>query len=345
MPACCEATRPPLWCLAVSSFACFFACWVGFALPTWVLASTFAVTSAIPVPHITLSLLGSSYIFFLSSTHSLMRWHYTCSCAACASSIVAMQQSVWCSSVPSHTCCLTVRYICLVQSSSMLTSSEVSFLSRFPFLSFSLCSLAAMKNTHIHYPDLWPAATLSTPGSPMSISLSTVGFLIITPMGQLPSCFAIVPGMVDVTSSGSYSATWYGPWGMEQLLWGQFDAAHWMPVSVYHYLWSLLRCFTHSACWSLQSLCTNQLNWVDFHLHLLFLTHPLSSECLGMLAVSFPGQFNVRNWSSQSGFQLLSLLLIDFAVFVSQDSHRVLGVLLCICRCKCMRYSGTRRAN
>jgi len=89
-PVCCEATMPPLSCLAVSCLLSYLAPWAGAASHTLPFSSTSAVMAAMPIPHCTSSLWCSSHFVSLSSSHSFMASHCTSSRAWCASSIASI---------------------------------------------------------------------------------------------------------------------------------------------------------------------------------------------------------------------------------------------------------------
>jgi len=207
-PACCEASRPPPSCLAVSLLPSVLASWAGAASYTLAVASTSTVLSAIPIPHCTLSLCHSSHFVSLSCDHSFRPSYCASAHAVWASSILAILSIVWCSWVTWCACCLTVRSIWLLQSPRALTDSEAGSLSLFPFLSHSHSSLAAMNNTCVIFPDVWLATPLASPASAMSICLSTGGFSIIPLIRLMPSLFAIVPGRVDVATSRCVTCVW-----------------------------------------------------------------------------------------------------------------------------------------
>jgi len=153
-----------------------------------------------PVPHSTSSLWLSSHFVSLSSSHSPKASHCASLPGACTSSILVVVSSVWCSWVTSCGCWFAVRSILLLQSPSVLTSSDGAFRSLLPWLLGSHCSLAATKDTRVVFRDLWTAAPLDSSASAMFIPLSTGGFSIVPPIRLLPSWVAIVAGWPDVAS-------------------------------------------------------------------------------------------------------------------------------------------------
>jgi len=239
----------------------------------------------------------------------------------CASGILAILSIVWCSWVSSPACCVTVHSIWLLQSPGVLTGSKFLFLSLFPFLLRSHCSLAAMKDTHVVFPDLWAAVLLASPASSMSMSVSIGGFLIIPQMGLLPSSVADVTDLLAISLRSLRPVFFVHPEGMEVSFWGQFDSRSRKPVCEYRPLLQLLSCFEVSVFWPPPSLLRNPLSCVDFHAHPLVLMRLLSSNGQGMLAVSFQGQCDVQNWLLLYGSQSMSLSLTDFAVYVCQDTR------------------------
>jgi len=234
VPACCETSRPLPSCLAVSSLLSFLTSWAAATSHTVGLASTSAVKSMMPVPHITLSLWHSSHFVSVSSSHSFMPSHRASShaysrassCAVWASSILATLSTVWCSWVASCTCCLIVRSIRHLQSPGAVSSSEVFFLSLFPFLLRSHCSLADTKDTRVVISDLWPATLLASPASAMFLYLSNEGFSNHPPITLLPCWVAIMAGLFDVALLCQIAL--FRPLSIVQGGWKSFASVCWM---------------------------------------------------------------------------------------------------------------------
>jgi len=112
----------------------------------------------------------------------------------------------------------------------------VSLLSLIPFLLLSHCSLAAMKDMRVVFPDIAPATQFACHASAMSISLSHGGLPIIPQIGLLPSWVAIIAGLGGIALRNSISASFDHPGVPEVSLWGQFDAGDQMPMSVCRFL-------------------------------------------------------------------------------------------------------------
>jgi len=178
-----------------------------------------------------------------------------------------------------------------------------------------------MQDTCDIFPDIAPPAPLASPPSSMSMSLSLGVFLIISPIRLFPLWVTIVAGLhlVVPRRSRSRSAPFDCPGVPEVLFCGQFDARYRMPMSVCHSLTMLLSYSEVSVFWSLPGLFTNPLNCVDFCVHSLLLTRPLSSNDPGVLGSFCQGQLDVQNRLPLCAFRLLSLLLTQYAVFVCQD--------------------------
>jgi len=200
-----------------------------------------------PPPNSTSTLWQSSHFISLSSSHSFMLRHWASWRAARASSTLAILSIVWCSWVTSCACSLTVPSIRLFQSPGELTGSEFSFLRPVASLFRSHCSVAAMRDMRVVFPDRWPAAPPDASASTMSMSLSTWCSLIIPPRGLLPCWVAIMTNLLAVGWGRSRPA--FSPWpGMlEVLFWGKFDARSRMPVFVCRSLSRLLCCFDVSV--------------------------------------------------------------------------------------------------
>jgi len=220
VPACCEASRSPPSCLAVSSHSSFLTSWACAASPTLALASTCVGMSMMPVPHCRLSWWRSSHIFSQSCSHSFMLSQCLSSLTTCASSILAILSTVWCSSNPSCASCLIVPSRRPLQSPGALADSEVTLLSLIQFFLHSYCSLASMKDTRVVFLVIAPTTPPASSASAMSISLWIGGFSII-PLRQLwPSSFAIVAGFVVMASHRTHLASFDRPEWTGDVVWG-----------------------------------------------------------------------------------------------------------------------------
>jgi len=236
--------------------------------------------------------------------------HCAFSHPACASSTLAILSIVSCSRVTSCACGHTVGSIRLFQCPGAHSGSEFSFRSFFRLLLGSLCSLAAMKDPGVVFPDILPAVQPASPASAMSMSLLIGGCSIITPIGLLPSWVSTVTDFLAVDSRRSRTASFARPGKLEVSFRGQLDARGRMPMSVCRSLPRLLRCFEVSVFLPPPSLHPNPLNWVDLRTRCLMLTRPLSTDAPRMPGVSSQVQFRVRN---QSVKLYISCQIIEFA--------------------------------
>jgi len=197
-PGCCQVSRPPLCCLAVSSLAYFLASWASAVWRTRAVPSTSALMSTMPIPHSTLFSWCSSHFVSLSTSNSFIPSHTSSSRATCASIILAIISMVWFCRVTLHAGCLTFRFIRLLLSPGAPTGSQFTFLNHLPFSILFHCSLAAMTDMLVVFPDISPATPLASPASVMSISRSTGGFSIIAPIKLWVFSVTMVAGFHDV---------------------------------------------------------------------------------------------------------------------------------------------------